>query len=516
MAVSSEVVMKLTANEAQAVQGLLRLVEAQRKTEEGVKKNKNANDGLSKTLGGMIPTWQSLALTAGSAITSMLSISKVIELVKQYDEYLGRVTTRMTEAGDAAISLSSLQAPGEESKVLQQVAAAGAEHGVRPAEAYPIYQEAQSTMPDAEMRLRYAEATFLMMQLGTAMADALTAVNLSTNAKGEPLTPEEASGLIFEAAKSSKLSTAEFAKSASAVPTYSDPFIGAAAVSTLTQTPELEKDQIATYAVRGALALQTESELTKNVAKKLKKDTGEEWDDLDEIQRLEAIKKYVPDTSLAGLQEAGMTEMREARAVSIWISKLDFMKELDAKLREMDLSTATAEEVERLKQVPELQPKYLAREQQASIEYAQQYGPDAQKSMERQQELARKGAELQDMGLGAFVDEKGQPSWAGRKIHWILHMMAYGGQYSVVPGLGGVPYTPPPEPSYESASSSLKYLRESTTAQAESQRALAEAIKENTAALRDASGAPAATATTQATPTTTVAPPPPRLDAQVE
>lgn len=439
------------------------------KAQSAGSKGSKGFDSLGRAVNGVV---SELAAMAGGVV----GIQGLITAAKEYENHLNRIADKSDEITKKTIALAALQEPGKAQEAVKRASGLGARYGVDMGRSANTVQLLQSlNNGDLEIGLREAKTAFRLSQLGV---DDESLKTIATQASAKNISLQKMGGAFYAAAEISPLDVSDIAKAAPGIASYKDPLTGVSAITAMAaggvptgQLQDATKDL--------GMALAMESDLTKKATKQLKP-YGIEYQNLSEIEQLQALRQIIPDLDQSGdlsipeVMKAGITEQQKARSLAIGINQMATLEQARAAVENVP-EDALGRTVERIRaESPEINSSMLADEASATREYQAVYGPEATKARERKLREQDVGLQLIEKGYGRLVDdETGRPGYMGRAFAGLAGVeptpqeAARGNMYWQSLSLpGSVPYPTMPQreqPTVDSAERLRETLDRTTT-----------------------------------------------------
>jgi hypothetical protein len=250
-----DVVFKLDADQAKAVRGFLKVVDAQKKGERQFRKTTRQAKGQEKALHGVKNVGNELASLfgiGGGIAGGFAAISQTVGSLKRDMEEMARSAR---QAGNAVTSFALMQPAGTRERRMNIVAQMGAEYGVPAQDAWKAVQSLQAQAGGFEQGLRAARSAWRLKRAGVPAQPAQQAVTIGM---GLGMTPQMAARAPYAAGELSALSPAEMAQAAArGLPEWrglkGGPMLGYAVMSQLSQIFQ-EPGELGTHTARAASA----------------------------------------------------------------------------------------------------------------------------------------------------------------------------------------------------------------------------------------------------------------------
>jgi len=402
----ANVVFRLDADTAKAVQGFLKVVDAQRKTEAGQKKitqaSREAHTANQQMIGSLRGVVSALGIGGGIAGAVMLIRDTWMEI----DRYLERVAQKSRQAAQDMTAFVLMQAGGTRAERVAEAGAIGARWGVFPGEAFGQLQRLQA-MPQVrtyERALKAAEAVWRLQKWAAVPQEAATTA--VTLAMGMGYTAAQAARLPYAAGEASQLSPAELAEAAQrGLPPYGGiegmALTGYQVMAAMSGTIT-EPSMLGTYAARVAETVMTGKGETGRLWRRLGVEKAGFW------ERLEALSK-AGITTMQELERAGITEKRARMGIYLLVRDWEATLTTRRAVRELyeQAGLIARKRAEAEAEVPQMR---LAREMdvlQAIYEEEQVTGPEAIRAMKREVERRRFAIWARRRGWGWVTTEEG-------------------------------------------------------------------------------------------------------------
>lgn len=249
---------------------------------------------------------------------SMLSISKGLDILRQYEEHLNNIANKSNEIAGSAAGFIAMRGPEEAKRIAIQ----GAKYGMKPEESLPlaeiIYGAAAGDEAKAQEMFKTAAD---LKRLGVTQEGIQAVIKLSGDTR-LGMSPDQVASLIVKAGQESQATTAELAQVAGGIAQYSTPVMGAAFLTAMSGVAEFTKEgigQLAVYLEKAKLAFSTKSEFRDSMVSYAKK-KGMKWEDLDELQQAQLVKSRLDEKGMTytipSFEKIGLTEERQSRALS--------------------------------------------------------------------------------------------------------------------------------------------------------------------------------------------------------
>lgn len=383
----ADVVLKIDADASKAESELVKFAKSQEKVEKsaaGVQKRLKESHSSAGMLTGAL-----FRLTAAGAGLATLG-----DAIRKIGENLDSAARRASEAHKAFVPLAGIQNPKMSEQASRMAQLLGARFGIGAADSADTVQEMQSILKgDLGAGLRAAQTVFGLQKLGAKNVDAR---NIESFGMAGGLSAAKAGAVGLMAADESKLSIGDYATAATGTATFKSPYAGAAAIAALSKGG-FKVAELDNFSRQAGIALNTESELTKKIARTLKKQ-GVQWDSLNEIERVNAIAANVSDTSISGLMKAGLGDTEKARGLSQLIKERSYFSDLSKRLESAPEDLIAKRIEETAKSNPQIAAAWAIEANRASAQYADAWSPFAAKAQAAKVATTKVGAELSSMG----------------------------------------------------------------------------------------------------------------------
>jgi hypothetical protein len=316
----------LEADEARAVNSFLRVVDAQKKTEQGFKrvtdKSRTASTGLNKMAAGAKSVLGALGLGVGIAG----AIALVNANLRKWASHMDEIARKTKEAGQDILAFALMQEPGKKGGRFREAVLMGAKYGMEPGQAVSAFQRIQAQVGDYEKAKPAFASIGALRRMGVPQEGAEKAVSIGM-ALG--LTPRQAARAPYAAGELSSLSPAELAEmSTQGLPIYAG-IKGKAlfGYSVAAQLSQVYKDpgKLGTYTARAATGL---TKATGAVGKLWEKGGFEPG--ADPMGQLQYLYDMGARSDL-DLTRLGFTEKRSRLALSVLLQNFDDFKERSKK-----------------------------------------------------------------------------------------------------------------------------------------------------------------------------------------
>lgn len=441
---------------------------------------------LEKT-GASVRTWIQGMLGA-QAIVSVLN--RVKTAVIEVDETFASFARKQSAIGVTATSLSALN-PGREAESIRLAILAGARKGIKAEDAISVVQTLQSipeNKGDLDSALKDAATAFNLINLGVGTQEAIATSKFFRRA-GKSSARGATS--LLTAADTSAFGPTGLAQASPALPFFSDPEIGFAIASNITNVLN-DPTQLRTFTQRAAQGLNFQNPLTQfleqqlaasglfisgespsNIGKALGIDSkkvkellsfgnfteefGTDFSVLNEIEKLRFIRGIVPETRsddsrvvIRALEKSGITEKREITALAALTGDTAF-KALEDKLalsRERPDALAAQRIETEFANNPFFEQKQLRSRSEALIESGQLFSEEG-----RQRGLKRLGVAAglatSDEASAFFINQDtGEANFRGRVAHAIRPFLeTFAVSSAGAPGSFVIPRGLSPQPS---------------------------------------------------------------------
>lgn len=306
---------------------------------------------------------------------SMLSISAGLDVLRQYEERLSNIASKSNEIAGSAAGFIAMRGPAE----AKRIALEGAKYGIKPEESLPlaeiIYGAAGGDEAKAQAMFKTAAD---LKRLGVTQEGIQAVIKLSGDTR-IGMNPEQVAALVFKAGEASQATTADLASVAGGIGQYSNPVMGASFLTSMSGIAEFTKEgigQLAVYLEKAKLGLATKSDFRDSMKSYAKKQ-GKDWESLDEIQQLELVKSRLDEKGLAptivSFEKLGLTEERQARALSGVVGRIDDIKRAYGDLQKVPADLVSGL-VDAQMQVPMMKAAFLKAQSDAAKDVLSTYG----------------------------------------------------------------------------------------------------------------------------------------------
>ena len=407
-----KVAFDLEANEAKAVQGFLKLVDAQKKGERGfrgvTRASKDSGKGMDALKGSLGAVAGALGVGGGIA-SAVALITKEIASWKGYMDGISELSKKM------APSVTSLGMMGVTHEQVKQITLSGATSGIPMTAAQNTAQTLIAQTGSFDKGLAAANVAWRMRWAGIPDVERGGAA-ISTG-MGLGLSATKAARLIYGAGEASSLSPSEIAKYVPrGMPSWQGfgggealPYAVMADISRITKTEEL-----GTQTKNVAIALMQHAKETGT-----KRPLTDLWESLgieSPIKTPMLAFKALADAGLttsADLQKAGFGSQEMALPLSIITSSLDKPKGLQDKLESIVGQAGNqfliAEKMRAMwREHPEAKHLYEVERGKALLDYKRGYGPYAGLARKIEGDERLRALDFEDRGVGAHVPQSGR------------------------------------------------------------------------------------------------------------
>lgn len=392
----------LDAEDQKAVSAFMRVVDAQKKTERGMKnigkEGKNATNQTSKLGAGIKGV--AGALIGGAGIAG--GIALVTKGMMKWKTYTKEIAQVIKTAGQEMTAFALIQEKGTRAKRVTEVALLGAKYGIPMGQAWASEQALQSQVGSYKRGKAAFREAGKMKMTGVPMEDAEKAVSIGM---GMGLTAAQAARMPYAAGALSSLTPAHMAQMAGmGLPEYGG--IKGRAVTGYTIAAQLSKiykdpSRLGTMTARVASGLSKEK-----VWKKLGYEgkVGEDW--MGQLEYLES--KGIKTTQQ--LTKAGFTEKRERLGLAGLLSDMPGFKKRAKDIRKLYETPGLLqrERAEAEAELPEMKVARRVETYQRELEIARSKSKFAKFAALKDQEELLRGAEFERLGIGAVSGEGGR------------------------------------------------------------------------------------------------------------
>lgn len=325
----ANVLLSIRSEEADAIRGFQRLVDAQVKVEKGMKRNVQEGKRFSKGITGIGKAAKGLLPVLGVGGALSAGLAGGLKILGDYDRLLNTINQRTTALRGTMAAFQLVQPGGAGARNQMIAARLGAQFGVSPAQALTTVQAFQAQVGLAS-GLRAARAVFQAQELGVGPAEARQ-IGLTVFARqkaGEDISPREAIAVGVQAGVASNFTPEQIARTFRAIPEVETrdaiPFAFAAAVPLAAQFgPEVFQTRLrAAGAELGRVPTGRRGQIFRKAG------AG-----ADLVERLSALREAGIDTKedLAGV---GITGIEATAAVQTLIRDLPSILDRAATFRE--------------------------------------------------------------------------------------------------------------------------------------------------------------------------------------
>jgi len=430
----SLVYLELRADVAKAVQGLLRVADAEKKVVGGLKDAKTHTPAIIRDMEGMATAASKLLPILGIGGGVLGGITAIKAAVQDWDRYMSNIAKSAGTLQRESMIFSALMPPGDITARKREGALLGAQYGVSPKDAldalqsmYSLYNmnwpAALSMLP----HLALAERFKLPMQGGMDISAAIVR-------KGLP--GWWGPNLTVQAGRASHRDPELLASAAEALPTFEDPVL-AFALMTHIMGGAAAPQQAATYAKRTGQALQSGTGKLGKLFRTLHVAEGTQEEKL--MALYHHLMKKGGQIRPREMDILGFTEYREQMGVAAGIRGMgqmadiivegipvslktvpDMMAEFTANLYPGYLADLTRSVLDA---DPGSKVAFLQRQAQMMEEVTRDLGPGAVRAQARDIALRREAAVIRALPIGGKITEAfkskmvrddGLPTWWGR------------------------------------------------------------------------------------------------------
>ena len=203
-----KVVFDLEGNEAKAVQGFLKLVDAQKKGERGfrgvTRASKDSGKGMDALKGSLGAVAGALGIGGGIA----MGVSGIKKGLQDWRTYMNDIAASAGKASKEMTALALMAKPGEKRQAVIKAAAVGAKYGISPGEAYAGVQALASQLGGIPQGLAGYNAVGRLTLMGVPAEAASMGVAALV---GQGMTPEYAANFAYATGFKSPRTPAELA-----------------------------------------------------------------------------------------------------------------------------------------------------------------------------------------------------------------------------------------------------------------------------------------------------------------
>lgn len=384
----------LEADEAKAVNAFLKVVEAQRKSEDGTRKVAKSTDDWQNSL-------QKVAGMLGIGFGIHAGMQAIVGLAEKYSQYMDTAAQKTNQLRNSLINLAVVAEPGQARQFVSQAAALGVKYGTDQVTAMNVTQAA-SSLPgkSGAAGLKLAGALLQGSQLGM---DPNSLVDFAAQTTRYGLANEYAVMLPFLAGKASQKAPEDMVKAGRALPAWQSPLLAMAAAPEVMAGTNPEDFDI--YLRQVGTALNTGEGDIGKLWKRLGVSKGSE---LEKLKALSATGKITP----AELEKMGFKEERQKLGMA---AVMRGFKNILPRLDEwpgLITPDAAGLEASRIKgEVPQVAMAEQAQRATTALENEMTLGPTGLRAQAKRAAYARAAKDVTGYKMGSlFYDAQGQPS----------------------------------------------------------------------------------------------------------
>jgi len=381
-------------------QSLGRVAQAEGKVSRETRQAGRDSERAARGFGRLGSKFREIAGAFGLGLGIGAAITKIIGLVRQWEQHMESIARLNRQAGQDMVALALMQEPG---KIREHVMAAGrigGKYGVPLGASWSAVQMLQSQTGSFEKGLAAAEEAFRLKQLGVPVEAAAAAVSTGM---GLGLTTRRAALAPYAAGTASSLSPAELsAVAGQALKPWREREMGGAEfgyqiLAAMTQT--LKSQSLAATATQqiGVSLMGREGKV------------GQLW------KRLGVAPGKDPMAQFQALRRAGLTSTNDliaagfaperAQALSSLLGAWEGFENIQTSYAETMKTTLEEERKRAEAEMPEMVHARQIEQIHRAIEYSKTFGPKADAARRKNLEEALRALALQEAGLGWWAGD---------------------------------------------------------------------------------------------------------------
>lgn len=410
-----------------------KIVDLNAKITAGNEANIRSHSEHASALGLVSKGFDTATRSVGFFLTSVLSIQSGIELVKQLDEALKNIALKAESSYKSMISLAAMMPESESAKAVKAAQALGASQGIDRGTAGQQFQDILAM--DKNNFAQAMKDMIPIFQLQRLGIDPKSALDASMYMGPKGLSPLQASTAGYALGQYSKRDPSEIFPSFFASAAWEDPYAGMAAVPAMIEGG-IPVQQTAVRVQRLGELLKGDSPFIKKASQWVRKQTGQDFDFMGDMEKLTMLREYLGDPSnpngliswpslmrknsgkfWADLENKGQVpEKREAQALAAILNEFTFMQNA-YRIAQTAPPDLLQQALIKGGQDPWIRQGLSSEQFKAINEFNLEYGPVAAKASDRRNRLKRWGAVAAQEGQYWAVDqETGELNWPGRLI----------------------------------------------------------------------------------------------------